>query len=313
MKKVWNWFIDVFKGIAIGFAAMIPGVSGGTMAILTKCYDKLINNVASLFKTFVKSFLILLPLGVGVLLGVALGYFSLRLAFQYILFIIVSLFFGLILGSIPDIAKEVKGEKAKPSYIITFVIAFLVVFGIALAAFLISLGTGYEVDELFINPQWYLYVIMLPLGMLASIALVAPGISGSMLLLVLGFYQPLLNTIHEAVHFNNFGQNVGLLACFLVGIIVGFFLISKLMKFLLEKHRIITFYGILGFIIGSLPALYLNNDIWFGEEGGYVGIANHIWEFPVGIVILIGAAVGTFFLLRYVSKRREEKVEEENA
>ena len=54
MKKVWNWFIDVFKGIAIGFAAMIPGVSGGTMAILTKCYDKLINNVASLFKTFVK-------------------------------------------------------------------------------------------------------------------------------------------------------------------------------------------------------------------------------------------------------------------
>lgn len=313
MKKFWNWIIDILKGITIGFAAMIPGVSGGTMAVLTKCYDKLVTNVSNIFKTFVKSFLILLPLGIGVLAGVAIGYFSLRLAFQYILFIIVSLFFGLILGSIPDIAKEVKGTPVKPSFIITFSVAFLVVFGLALAAFLINLGTGYEVDELFVNPQWYLYVIMIPLGIIASVALVAPGISGSMLLLVLGFYQPLLNTIHEAVHFNNFGQNIGLLACFLVGVIVGFFLVSKLMKFLLEKHRVITFYGILGFIIGSLPALYLNNDIWFGEEGGYVGITNQLWEIPVGIVLLIGAAIGTFFLLRYVSKRNEMKKEEEDA
>ena len=94
MKKFLNWLYDVLRGVAIGISCIIPGVSGGTMAILTRCYDKLIGAVSNLFKEFVKSLLILLPLGIGILVGVAVGYVGVRAAFNYILFSIVALFFS---------------------------------------------------------------------------------------------------------------------------------------------------------------------------------------------------------------------------
>ena len=313
MKKVRDWFLDVLKGITIGFAAMIPGVSGGTMAVLTKCYDKLVGSVSTLFKNFVKSFLILLPLGIGVVIGAATGFIALRVALNSILFTIVSIFFGLILGSVPSIAKEVKGEKVQPKHIVAFAIAFVFVVGIALASFLISLGTGYSVESLFVEPKWWLFLVMIPLGFIGSVALVAPGISGSMILLILGFYQPLFDTIHAVLHFENVGQNIGLLACFIVGLIAGFFFVSKLMKMLLEKHRTITYWVILGFIIGSLPSLYLNAEIYVGKVDEYVGIGNQLIEIPFGIVLLIGAAVGTFFILRYVDTKDNDNAEVEKS
>lgn len=308
MKKFLNWLLDVARGIAIGISAIIPGVSGGTMAVLTKCYDKLIGAVSTLFKYFIKSFLILLPLGIGILIGVAAGYLGIRLAFSYILFSIVALFFGLILGSIPSISKEVRGESIKKSYIITFAIAFIFVLGIALASFLINLNSGYSVATLFVDPKWYLYVLMVPVGVIGSFALVTPGISGSMLLLVIGFYKPILDTIHSLVHGENLVQNAGLLACFIVGIILGFFFISKLMKYLLDKHRVITFYAILGFIIGSLPALFLNVDIWLGSTTDgvtYAGILANPIELALGIPLLVVGALATYFILRLVDNKKD--------
>ena len=305
MKKFVNWLIDVLRGAAIGIACIIPGVSGGTMAVLTKCYDKLIGAVSTLFKNFIKSFLILLPLGIGIIIGVAVGYLGVRLAFSYILFSIVALFFGLILGSIPSISKEVRGEPIKKSYIITFIISLVFVLGIALASFLINLNAGYSVASLFVDPKWYLYVLMIPVGVIGSFALVTPGISGSMLLLVIGFYKPILDTIHSLVHGENIFQNAGLLACFIVGIILGFFFISKLMKYLLEKHRVITFYAILGFIIGSLPALFLNVDLWLGDGVSYAGIIANPIELTIGIPLLIIGAVATYFVLKIADKKEE--------
>lgn len=307
MKKFVNWLIDVARGAAIGIACIIPGVSGGTMAVLTKCYDKLIGAISTLFKNFVKSFLILLPLGVGIIIGVAVGYLGVRAAFTYILFSIVALFFGLILGSVPSISEEVRGKPVKKSYIITFVISLVFVLGIALTSFLINLNAGYSVANLFADPKWYLYVLMIPVGVIGSFALVTPGISGSMLLLVIGFYKPILDTIHDLVHGGNIGSNIGLLACFIVGIILGFFFISKLMKYLLDKHRVITFYAILGFIIGSLPALFLNVDIWYGNADGYAGIISNPVELALGIPLLIAGALVTYFVLRLLDKKEEVK------
>ena len=315
MNKFKNWIIDYLKSIGVGLACMIPGVSGGTVAVLMKIYDKMVNAIASLFKTFVKSFLVLLPIALGVITGVAIGFFGVKLAFTYILFSIVALFAGLILGSIPSIAKEVKGEKVKPSYIVTFVVALVFVLAIAGLSFYFQIDGNHSVMSLLNQHKWHVYVIMVPVGVLASFALVTPGISGSMLLMVIGFYQPIIDIISDLKNFDdNFTHYIVLMICFLVGIAIGFITISKLMKFLLGKFRVITFYGILGFIVGSLPALFLNYDIWNGymtsETTRYLGIVANPIELALGIPLFVVGAVASFLVLRLLNKPKENEVKD---
>lgn len=307
MKKVKIFLIDLLKGIGVGFAAMIPGVSGGTIALLVNIYKKIISAISSMLERFWKSILILLPIIIGILIGAVGCIFGLKYAFSYILFSIVSLFFGFILGSIPSLYKETKSEKLKFKHILVFAITMIFVVGIALASFFLEMGSGYSVQQLFDNPKWYLYILLIPIGCIGSAAFVTPGVSGSMLMMVIGFYNPLFDTLDKTIHFEgNMLQNCLILGSFFVGIVLGLFLISKLMKFLLEKHKVMTYWGILGFITGSLPALYLNLDIWKGSEK-YTGIFNHPWEFPLGICLLLGAAIGTYFILKYINNKKDNQ------
>ena len=309
MKKVLTFFLDFLKGIGIGISCIIPGVSGGTFALLTNCYDKLVGAVSTIFKNFLKSFLILLPIGLGILLGAVAGYFGISKAFDYILFTIIALFAGLILGSIPSLFGEVKHEKVQPMYVLALILAFLFVVGIGVISFIISIRyPDYSIASMFENPQWYLYVLMFPIGIIGSFALVTPGISGSMLLLVLGFYQPILDTIHDLIHFNNPVSNFFLLFIFGLGVLFGFFFMSKLMKYLLDKRRTITYYSIIGFVMGSLISIFLNLEIYNGSET-YLGLIKNPVELAIGIPLFIVGALASFFLIM-LAKKRAKKTEE---
>ncbi len=316
MNKFKNWIFDLLKGIGIGLACIIPGVSGGTVALVTKIYDKMVNAISSLFRSFVKSFLILLPIGIGIIIGVVAGFFGVKLAFTYILFSIVSLFAGLILGSIPSISLEVRNERIKAPYIVTFTIALLLVVGIALLSFYFQTQGYVGVTSELLNPKVYMYFVMIPIGILSSFALVAPGISGSMLLMVIGFYQPLLELLSSLKNTNDqFGQHLGLIGCFILGIVVGFFLVARLVKYLLNKHRVITFYGILGFVVGSLPAIFLNLDIWEGyatsNTTSYAGVINNPIELALGIPLFFVGAIASYLLLRLANKKNNEVTNKE--
>lgn len=307
MKKFVNFLVDILKGIGMGISCIIPGVSGGTFALLTNCYDKLIGAISDLFKNFIRSFLILLPIAIGVVIGAVAGYIGVSKAFDYILFSIIALFAGLILGSVPSLINEVKKERFNPTFALVLFLSFIFVVAIGIISFIIELNYSfYSVDYMFENPKWYLYVIMFPIGIIASFALVAPGISGSMVMLVLGFYEPILDTIEKLLHFENFLQNFFLLFSFGVGVVIGFYFISKLMKFLLEKHRTITYYAIIGFVTGSLISIFLNKDIYFGKNT-YAGLINNPVELALGIPLFIAGALIVFFILRFASKRIEKQ------
>ncbi len=302
MKKVGHFFLSILKGIGIGISCIIPGVSGGSFALLTNCYDEIVGAVSNIFKNFLKSFLVLLPIAIGVILGAVLGLFGIAKAFEYILFSIIALFAGLILGSVPSLVSEVKKERINPTYALAFILAFVFVVAIGIISFVIEIEyPTYSVDYLFENPKWYLYLIMIPVGAIASFALVAPGISGSMILLVLGFYDPILDTIKNFVKFEHPLQNFFLLLSFTVGVVVGGFFIAKLMKYLLEKHRTITYYTIIGFVSGSLISIFLNVDIYFGD-GTYAGLCANPKELLLGIPLLIAGAVASFFLIKLMRK-----------
>ena len=249
-KGFGGFLHDFLAGVCIGVAFIIPGFSGGSVAAILGIYEKIINAVANLFKEFKKSVVTLIPIGLGLVAGAVallypLSYFLVKFPLPT-----VSIFVGLAIGGLPSMLTRVKGKPDANN------IAALSV-PLVLAFMLCFIPSGQEVDLFAIGFGGFILLFLV--GILGSCALVVPGISGSMLLLILGYYKPLVALVTEHLFkFKDLGRSILVLGTCALGIAVGFFLISVLMKQLLAKYPRGTFFAILGFIIGSLPAVYVS-------------------------------------------------------
>ena len=314
--KLKEWFKTLLAGAAIGLGSSIPGVSGGTIAVILGVYEKLIWAVTNIFKAFKKAIIYLIPVLLGAVLAIVPMLVLMDKALNAFLFGIVCIFAGFIIGSIPGITDEVKGQEVKKSYIITLVITLIIAVGLGVGSVLAKA----DVTAIMVSPKWWFYLVLIPVGFIASIALVVPGLSGSMLLLLLGFYKPLVETtvgVGKEIlsgDWSHAGQQFGILICFAIGVIIGFYFISKLMHFLLTKYRNLTFFGIIGFVIGSTIALFFNYEIY----GYYLKWAANATtpmqiEIPIGIVLFLLSIVGSYLIVRYNRKikQKENNVEEQ--
>ena len=309
----------ILAGIGIGVGSAIPGVSGGTIAVILHVYESFIWSISHLFKEFKKAIVILLPIVLGIVIGLVPTIILMDKALEGFIFGVVCVFAGFIVGSLPKITAEVKGKPIKPSYIIILVVAFLITIGLGIG----SVVAKSDVSVHFANPEVWFYIILIPVGLIASIALVVPGISGGMMLILVGFYKPLINSTVDtakaclAGDWSNFGIQMAILGCFGIGVIIGFFLVSKLMNFLLNKFHDATFYGILGFVLGSIIALFINYEIWeyytLWAEGGQGFLKKEI-EIPLGITLFLICMVLSYLLVRYENKHSaiSEQEQEEN-
>ena len=286
------------KGAAIGLAMIIPGVSGGTLAVLMGVYDKLIDSISNLFKQFKKSFFFLLPVALGAVLAFAALYYPLKYALDGAPFPTIMLFAGLMLGSIPDLVSKSNENGFKKFDAIGIFLACALVIGIC---FIPSVG---DVD---LSPSMGVgaYFLLALVGLLASCALVVPGVSGSMLLLIFGYYAPLLGAISGLK--TSFGHSLLVLAVFAAGLIVGFFTIAKLMQLLLKKFKRTTFWAIVGFVIGSVPAVIITFFHEFGND-----LTRYLAPLQVvfGVVLFVLGGVLTFFLARLAKKQAETALQE---
>lgn len=307
-NKFKKWFISFCKGIGIGIAAVIPGVSGGTAAVLLRCYDTIVSAVSKLFKQFWKSFIVLMPIALGCLFAIVPMWFLMKLATEHMLFATVSLFAGLIAGGTPSIIDEMKKtDKIRPLQIIIAIIACIIAIAMGVISVLFLLSGGYDVQSLFDMQPWWLYLIMIPVGIVASFALIIPGISGSLFLLVIGFYTPILNiptTIQNGTM--SILTGLGLVGCLGVGVLTGFFLFSKLMSYMLNKHRATTFFGIFGFVIGSVIAIFFNQETW----KYYTNHGVAIWEYVVAAILLLVGAILAFLLVIFAKKQEKTQSED---
>lgn len=309
--KVKNWLKSLLAGIGIGVASAVPGVSGGTIAVILKVYEKLIWAVANIFKEFKRAIIILIPIILGLIIGFIPAFFLMYEALKGFVFGVICIFAGFIIGSFPQITKEVKNVEPSKKQIIILVITFVLTVLIGVLSIVIKA----DVSSLFDDPKWWLYIVVIPVGILASIALVVPGISGGMILILVGFYAPLITKTGEIVkecfsgNWSHFGSQVGIICCFAVGVIVGFFIVSKLMDRLLGKYRTTTFFGIIGFVLGSIIALFLNFEIWQyylnWSTGGQGFVAKEI-EIPLGIALLVIVAVLSYLLTKYLEKKTDQ-------
>ena len=241
-----------FKGFIIGVANIIPGVSGGTLAITLGIYEKLIGIISHFFKNVKENIKFLLPIGIGAVLSILI--LSKIIAFSLDNYPLpTTLFFiGLILGGLPMLFSKIKKgtKKGRLSNIVIFLITFSIVtvFGF--------INTGNAMVNLS-NLDFMEYVLLFLVGMVAAATMVIPGISGSFMLMLLGYYIPIINTISDLASLNNILDNILILLPFGIGILVGIVLIAKLIELLLEKFPIKTYYGIIGFVIASIITIFL--------------------------------------------------------
>ena len=273
-----NLFKEILRGVLIGVANIIPGVSGGTMAVSMGIYDKMIYAVNHIRTEFKKSVLTLLPYGIGMGLGVGLLSFVISFLFEVYPYQTSMAFIGLILGGVPAIWKRVKAsaEGSMPKGTCYYVLMILFFVGILL---LEIFGGGKERVAV-LEPSLMMTLILFLVGVVASATMVIPGVSGSMLLMLLGFYTPILEQIKgfisSALAFDiPMAWNAALLLIpFGLGVIVGIVLIAKLIGFLLERFQTHTYMGILGLVFASPIVVFLQmGEQRIGILSGLIGVA----------------------------------------
>ncbi len=245
-----SFFSDMAKGALMGIAFIIPGFSGGSVAAILGIYEKLITAIADIFKSFKKSFMTLLPIILGLACGVIALLFPLGWALESYPIPTVCLFVGLAIGGLPSVTDKLD-SKFKPTHTLSLLIPTLV------AVSLCFLPIAQDANLLALDVPGHLLLIII--GIIGSAALVVPGISGSMLLLILGYYNPIVNIMTD--HLLK-GQDVLtsllVLGCTGLGICIGFIGISLIMKWLLAKCPYGTHLAIIGFIVGSIPTVYVS-------------------------------------------------------
>jgi len=309
-KRFPTWLKDGLVGLGIGAGAIIPGISGATIALVFKSYQKIVNSVSKLIsKYFLKNFLILLPFGIGALLAVIGLIKPFQLAFEYCMFAIVCLFAAFIIGSFPGLLDNVRGKKVTKTNIVVLVVAIIVAAMIGILS--VCFNFNASVEKLFAETPGYLYLILLGLGIICASGLTVPGFSASMLLLVVGFYKPILNLVRIDAIKTNPGRFFGLIGSFAGGVIIGFFLFSYLMSYLLEKHNQSTHYTIIGFVSGSLIAIFVNSDMFAYING--LSEKEGVLQYLDWILAPFFVAIGIFLayiLVKYARKTQQENTPE---
>lgn len=272
---------DIIKGAMMGIANIIPGVSGGTMAVSMGIYDDIIGAVNGLFHDFKKSMKTLLPY----IIGMGIGLVGLSFVIQYLLehySLQTNLaFIGLILGGLPILLKRFKGHSLGMGQGIVFLIFFALIIGLQL------IGEGDGVDAT-LTVSASSAIVLFFIGVIASATMVIPGVSGSMILMLLGYYNPILESVTEFIKavFQLDIQLIlhycGILVPFGLGVVIGIFAIAKLIEILLSKYEVLTYSGILGLVIASPFAILMISGI---PPLGFANVTTSVITFLIGFYI----------------------------
>lgn len=256
-----KFIFDIIKGIFIGVANIIPGVSGGTMAVSMGVYDKIIDSINSITKEFKKSFLTLLPLVIGMIGGIGVFSYIIPYSLSHYAFQTCMCFAGLIVGGIPQIigntSDALKKEERKMGF--THVIAFIV---LAALAVIMAVANGNNSGPSVITVDFKNIVILVVIGIVAAATMIVPGVSGSLVLMILGYYSGIIGTIRDFIsslknlNWSGLGHCVAILVPFAIGCVVGILLISKLISWLFKKFESVTYCAILGLIAASPFAIF---------------------------------------------------------
>jgi len=235
-----NFFLDFFKGIAIGAGAILPGISSGVLCVVFGIYETLLNCVLNFFKNIKYNFKLLFPIGLGAFVGIVLFGNILKYIFYAYPIQTKSIFVGLIIGSIPELLKETHSKTH-------FRLHYLAYLGITfcIGIFLVYIEKKYSFSN---NASHFSFIYLIFSGFLMSAGVIIPGVSSTLILMLLGVYDAYILSISSLY--------ISFLFPLAIGLVLGSICCIKLIKLLLDKFHAQTFYSIIGFTIGSIFVLY---------------------------------------------------------
>ena len=241
-----EFIINILKGMVIGLANIIPGVSGGTMMVSMGIYDRLILLLTHFVKKFKEAMKLLIPIVIGMLLAIALLSKVITKMFDAIPLQTTLLFVGMIIGGLPVIFKKVKGKKVGVAQIIGFAVFFVLVIGLSLIG-----EDDSRTADVSLN---FMNILKLFLaGALAAGTMVIPGVSGSMVMMIIGYYTVIIGTISGLID----ALHPFVLVPFGIGVLVGIVVIAKLIEFVLKKYSQTAYWSIIGLIVASPFAILI--------------------------------------------------------
>ncbi|MGB1091089.1 MAG: DUF368 domain-containing protein [Oceanobacter sp.] len=279
MQYVWLFL----KGLAMGTADVVPGVSGGTIAFITGIYDKLLS---SLGRVNIQALLMLRKEGLAatwsyingtflivLLSGILLAFLSLAKVVHFLMLNhpiwLWSFFFGLIIASVFHVGKEI--SQWKPGAVILLIVGAVIAAWVSVAA-----PTSVEPNSL----------IVFAAGSIAICAMILPGISGSFILLLMGLYEPIMGAIKEL--------DIGIMGLFGCGAVLGLMLFSRFLSWLLAHYRDLTLAVLTGFMVGSLA------KVWPWKDTLTTRLNSHgevVPVYQVNVLPEIGTELGLSLLL----------------
>jgi len=271
----------------MGIANVIPGVSGATLAVIFRVYDRLIESINRLFAEPKKSLIFLVPLGIGMVIGIlatgtVLDYFIQRFSLQS-----AALIAGLMAGGVPFIHKLATSKDGKkPYYYVIAVVAAVVIVALSLFTTTPEL---YEAQQISFGFMAILFIG----GVLASAAMIIPGVSGAMVLMLLGIFPLAMRTISEIREFLMSPTSFDLLPPILtivipvgIGVVVGILATSRLIEYLLRNHHTVTYFAILGMIFGTVFVVFSDEATYQSHDRITAGlIVAAVIVFLIGMVV----------------------------
>ena len=269
--------ILIIKGIVIALANIIPGVSGGTLMITLGVYEQIIDIISHPFKNLKNNWKFILFIGIGAVAGI-LG-FSKLISYCLDKFPLATplFFIGLIIGGLPLLFRK---GKVKDNIKVSNVIIFLITFGIVLLFTFLNSGN----DVVTITTDIKGIVLLFLVGVVSASSMIIPGISGSFMLMLLGYYKPIIDTVSNLTKFNNLWDNLKILIPFGFGLVFGIVLVAKLIEYLLKKYEVKTYFGVIGFVLASIIAIIVP----------LFKVSFNVVELIVGIILLVLGSLATF-------------------
>ncbi len=304
-----TWCKSALLGFFIGLAVIVPGISGSTVAIIFKLYDQFLYAVGNLFKQFKKCFLFLLPIGVGMVVGVLLGFLTVEKLLEILPFAVVGLFAGLMSGAFPAVKDELKGAAMNGKRIALLILGVLI--PIAIGVVSVALGSGGSgasnleaAEKMFSSVKWWQVLLCLPIGYVVGVTQVVPGLSATAVLMALGWFKALMGSVSMGFWKSNPAIFLVYVAL-VVGFLVGLFTFSKLLTYAFGKARHTAYSLIVGLSLGSIVSMFYNPDI-FAVYASWAQNGVKVSDVALGIGLFAIGAVGSYLLVRYQRKKDAE-------
>lgn len=303
-KKTWGK--SAILGFFIGLAVIVPGISGSTVAIIFKLYDQFLYALGNLVKKFKKCFVFLLPIGIGLVVGVALGFLAVKKLIGLFPFAIVCLFAGLMVGAFPAVKDEIKNAKRNKTRVALFALGVFIPVVIGVVSALLSRDSA-DGQTVFDSVSWWYFFLALVLGAVTSLTQIVPGLSASAFLMAVGWFASLV----ESVSLTYWKQNPAIFWVYAglgIGFLIGLLGFSKTLTLLFEKARHTAYFMIVGLSLGSILSMFCNGDILAVYKSWITHTAvNPVLDIVLGIALFALGVTGAYLLVRYQRKKDESE------